>query len=61
MDHDRSAISELEFPLTRGELVRRIGSPLQQRRLRRAKAATIFSTVLLLVGAVLGGVFGGRT
>lgn len=58
MDRDRSAISELEFPLTRGELVRRIGSPLQQRRFRRAKAATIFSTVLVLVGTVLGGVFG---
>ncbi|PWV47237.1 hypothetical protein [Nocardiopsis sp. L17-MgMaSL7] len=58
MEQGRSSIGDLEFPLTRSELVRRIGSPLQRRRFRRTRAAAVLSTVVALVATMVGGVFG---
>ncbi|WP_150239529.1 ABC transporter substrate-binding protein [Nocardiopsis quinghaiensis] len=58
MEQGRSPIGDLEFPLTRSELVRRIGSPLQRRRFRRARAAVVLSTTVAIAATVVGGVFG---
>jgi hypothetical protein len=58
MEQGRSSIGDLEFPLTRSELVRRIGSPRQRRRFRRMRAAVVLSTTVALVAALVGGVFG---
>ncbi|GAB2505890.1 ABC transporter substrate-binding protein [Nocardiopsis aegyptia] len=58
MEQGRSSIGDLEFPLTRSELVRRIGSPLQRRRFRRARAAAVLSTAVAVVTALVGGLFG---
>ena len=58
MEQGRSSIGDLEFPLTRSELVRRIGSPLQRRRFRRVRAAVVLSTAVAIVATVVGGVFG---
>lgn len=58
MEPGRSSISDLEFPLTRSELVRRIGSPLQRRRFKRTWAAVAVSTSAALIAAVFGVVFG---
>lgn len=58
MEQGRSSIGDLEFPLSRSELVRRIGSPLQRRRFRRTRAAVALSTAVAIVATVVGGVFG---
>lgn len=58
MEQGQSSIGDLEFPLTRSELVRRIGSPLQRRRFRRTRAAVALSTAVAVLATVVGGVFG---
>ena len=58
MEHGRSVISDLEFPLTRSELVRSIGSPLQRSRFRRSRLAVALSTVVVILAGAMGGVFG---
>ncbi|MFC4336977.1 type 1 periplasmic-binding domain-containing protein [Salininema proteolyticum] len=52
MSGDGSSIGDLAFPVTHGELVRRLGSPMQQKRFRR-KRFTAFGTALALVAAAV--------
>ena len=58
MEQSRSSISDLTFPITRSELVRRIGSPRQRRRFRRARVVTAVLTALVLISTALGVVVG---